>query len=85
MEGEPLEFGFVPGQIVRDLGEIGNWKVRADAIETLQRLVGSIRCAPVETIVGVTLNAGSSPCLRLELAIQKHLRSLLLTVTAFSY
>jgi hypothetical protein len=57
MEGEPLEFGFVPGQIVRDLGEIGNWKVRADAIETLQRLVGSIRCAPVEISVGVMLNA----------------------------
>lgn len=38
-----MEFGFVPNRVVRELGEIGNWKVRADAIETLQRLVGAIR------------------------------------------
>ena len=38
-----MEFGFVPASIVRDLGAIGNWKVRADAIETLQRLVAAIR------------------------------------------
>eukprot|EP00240_Pyramimonas_obovata_P013017 CAMPEP_0118947672 /NCGR_PEP_ID=MMETSP1169-20130426/46465_1 /TAXON_ID=36882 /ORGANISM="Pyramimonas obovata, Strain CCMP722" /LENGTH=250 /DNA_ID=CAMNT_0006893931 /DNA_START=202 /DNA_END=951 /DNA_ORIENTATION=- len=37
-----LEFGFVPRKIVTDLQDIGNWKLRADAIETLQTVVGDL-------------------------------------------
>jgi len=34
-----LEFGFVPAAVITALCDLGNWKVRADAIETLHRLV----------------------------------------------
>ena len=35
----PLEFGFVPEGTITALCDLGNWKVRADAIEKLHRLV----------------------------------------------
>ena len=34
-----IEFGFVPSKTVSALKDLGNWKVRADAIESLHRLV----------------------------------------------
>ncbi|CAD7701291.1 unnamed protein product [Ostreobium quekettii] len=34
---EGLVFGFVPAQVVADLKDIGNWKVRACAIDALHR------------------------------------------------
>eukprot|EP00232_Nephroselmis_pyriformis_P009083 CAMPEP_0182896514 /NCGR_PEP_ID=MMETSP0034_2-20130328/26317_1 /TAXON_ID=156128 /ORGANISM="Nephroselmis pyriformis, Strain CCMP717" /LENGTH=435 /DNA_ID=CAMNT_0025030385 /DNA_START=326 /DNA_END=1630 /DNA_ORIENTATION=+ len=39
----PVEYGFVSQQVVYDLQDIGNWKVRADAIETLQGLVEDLQ------------------------------------------
>ena len=37
--GAPLlEFGFVPEGTITALCDLGNWKVRADAIEALHRL-----------------------------------------------
>ena len=35
----PMEFGFVPAGTVQSLRDLGNWKVRADAIERLHQLV----------------------------------------------
>lgn len=37
--GSPLQFGFVPHGTIAALCDLGNWKMRADAIETLHRLV----------------------------------------------
>lgn len=36
-----LEFGFIPRRVIDDLHDIGNWRVRADAIEALKSLVSS--------------------------------------------
>jgi len=37
-----MEFGFVPRKVVQDLQDIGNWKVRADAVELLQFSVSQL-------------------------------------------
>ena len=34
-----LEFGFVPRNVVSDLGDIGNWKSRANAIDALLKVL----------------------------------------------
>lgn len=34
-----LEFGFIPRRVIEDLRDVGNWRVRADAIESLKSLV----------------------------------------------
>lgn len=39
---EPLVFGFVPSSVIGSLKEVGNWRVRADAIESLRSLVAGM-------------------------------------------
>ena len=34
-----LEFGFVPRNVISDLGDIGNWKSRANAIDALLKVL----------------------------------------------
>ena len=38
-----VEFGFVPTSLVDDLSDMGQWKIRADAIEQLQHIVGDLQ------------------------------------------
>ncbi|KAK9817952.1 hypothetical protein WJX72_004805 [[Myrmecia] bisecta] len=42
IDGSRTEFGFVPSQIIQDLKDIGNWKVRAVAIDMLHQAVRSV-------------------------------------------
>ena len=67
---EMQENDFIPSQLVQDLKDIGNWKVRASAIEDLQQRVvaltyDALTCSHPQVSVTMLLLAAIQCCRKL--------------------